>query len=142
MPPRLPPLDEKTLLRLRGLMRNLHAQDARAVPLGDLMSVAGQLSPEVGLTIDLEASRELGHPMVVLRVPPTAQSDERLLRLSRREREIVALIAEGLANKQIAQRLHLALATVKDHVHRILEKTGLANRAAVAAVYRSAHPAI
>jgi DNA-binding NarL/FixJ family response regulator len=50
-----------------------------------------------------------------------------------REREVAALVAEGLSNKQIAARLFISLATVKDHVHRILKKTGLPNRAAVAA---------
>lgn len=141
MPPRLPPLNDQTLARLRELMRDLHQQDARAIPLGDLMSMADRLSPDAELTIDLEASRELGHPMVVLRLPIAGQHDDRLARLSRREREVVSLIADGLANKQIARRLHLALATVKDHVHRILEKTGLSNRAALAAAYRAAYPA-
>lgn len=141
MPPRLPPLNEQTLARLRDLMRDLHEHDARAIPLSELMSMADRLSPDVGLTIDLEASRELGHPMVVLRVPSDVPRDDRIARLSRREREVVALIADGLANKQIALRLHLALATVKDHVHRILEKTGMSNRAALAAAYRAAHPA-
>ncbi len=140
MPPRLPPLNEQTLTRLRALMRELHERDARKIPLHDLLSMAGQLSPDAGLTIDVEASQELGHPMVVLRVPHEAKTDQRLAHLSPREREVVALIADGLANKQIAGRLHLALATVKDHVHRILEKTGLSNRAAVAAAYRSINP--
>ena len=141
MPPRLPPLNEQTLARLRVLMRDLHKRDARSVPLHDLMSVAGQLSPDAGLTIDVEASQELGHPMVVVRVPPETRADRRLAKLSPREQEVVALIADGLANKQIARQLHLAVATVKDHVHRILEKTGLSNRAAVAAAYRSCYPA-
>jgi hypothetical protein len=47
------------------------------------------------------------------------------------------LTADGLGNQQIVRRLSLAVTTVKDHVHRILTKTGLPNRAAVAAVYRS-----
>jgi DNA-binding NarL/FixJ family response regulator len=49
---------------------------------------------------------------------------------------ICALVTEGLSNKQIAARLHIALATVKDHMHRILAKTGLPNRAAVASAWR------
>ena len=140
MPPRLPPLDSQTLAHLRGLMRDLQTRDARTVPLGDLVSAADRLSPEVGVTIDVEAARDLGHPMVVLRVPSTSEPDGRLAALSKREREVVALIADGLANKQIAHRLHLALATVKDHVHRILDKTGLSNRAALAAAYRASPP--
>jgi DNA-binding NarL/FixJ family response regulator len=42
--------------------------------------------------------------------------------LTAREREIVGLIDEGLSNKQIAGRLNIELATVKNHVHRVLEK--------------------
>jgi two-component system, NarL family, nitrate/nitrite response regulator NarL len=43
--------------------------------------------------------------------------------LTAREREIVELIQQGLANKAIAARLHVELATVKNHVHNILERS-------------------
>ena len=39
--------------------------------------------------------------------------------------------------KEIAAGLHIALGTVKDHVHNMLEKTGLANRTALATTFRS-----
>ena len=58
-------------------------------------------------------------------------------RLTRREREIVALIDEGLSNKQIAQRLSIELATVKNHGHHILEKLGVARRTEAAAAIRN-----
>jgi len=48
--------------------------------------------------------------------------------LTPRELEIVHLIAEGLANKQIAKRLHLSLYTVKNHVHNIIEKLQVKSR--------------
>lgn len=54
-------------------------------------------------------------------------------RLTRRETEIVGLITEGLANKEIAQRLHIATFTVKSHVHNILEKLELESRLQIAA---------
>jgi len=50
-------------------------------------------------------------------------------RLSPREAQIVRLIALGLSNKVIADQLHIALGTVKNHVHRILAKTSLRRRA-------------
>ena len=53
-------------------------------------------------------------------------------RLTRREREIVALIDEGLANKEIASRLQIELPTVKNHVHHILEKLGARGRSEAA----------
>ena len=48
--------------------------------------------------------------------------------LTRRERDIVKLIADGLSNKEIAGRLNLATFTVKSHVHNILQKSGLHTR--------------
>jgi len=48
--------------------------------------------------------------------------------LTRREREIVRLIADGLSNKEIATSLHIELPTVKNHVHNILEKLRVGRR--------------
>jgi len=48
--------------------------------------------------------------------------------LTAREVEICRLIAEGLSNKEIAQQLDLSLYTVKNHVHKILEKLPVNNR--------------
>jgi two-component system nitrate/nitrite response regulator NarL len=59
-------------------------------------------------------------------------------RLTAREREIVELIANGLVNREIADRLGIELCTVKNHVHNILDKLGVTNRAAVAAFARAA----
>jgi DNA-binding NarL/FixJ family response regulator len=56
--------------------------------------------------------------------------------LTGREREIIALISEGLSNKEIAERLHIATYTVKSHVHSILRKLGLDTRLQVAASTR------
>ena len=56
--------------------------------------------------------------------------------LTPREREIVALIDHGLSNKQIARELHIELATVKNHVHSILQKLQVDGRGAAAAAVR------
>src|SRR6266403_3563259 len=48
------------------------------------------------------------------------------------ERSQIQLIAEGLTNKEIAQRLRLAEGTVKVHLHHIYRKLGIANRTALA----------
>ena len=53
--------------------------------------------------------------------------------LTNRESQVLALIAEGLANKEIAARLHISENTVKTHVRHILEKLGLRSRAEAAA---------
>jgi DNA-binding NarL/FixJ family response regulator len=54
------------------------------------------------------------------------------VRMTKREREIIVLIAEGLSNKEIAQRLNLSTYTVKSHIHNILEKMALHSRLEIA----------
>jgi len=51
--------------------------------------------------------------------------------LTDRENEIALLVRQGLSNKEIAQRLHISPATVKNHVHNILEKLELTSRGAI-----------
>jgi DNA-binding NarL/FixJ family response regulator len=48
--------------------------------------------------------------------------------LTSRECEVLSLIDEGLSNKEIAVRLHIEVATVKNHVHNLLEKLHVASR--------------
>ena len=48
--------------------------------------------------------------------------------MTAREREILALVLQGKDNQNIASEMHLALSTVKVHVHNILQKSGQANR--------------
>jgi len=57
------------------------------------------------------------------------------VRMTKREREIILLIAEGMSNKGIAQRLNLSTYTVKSHVHNILEKMALHSRLQIATHY-------
>jgi DNA-binding NarL/FixJ family response regulator len=57
-------------------------------------------------------------------------------RLTSRERGIVALIDEGLSNKQIATRLGIEVCTVKNHVHHVLEKLEVTRRSQAAARLR------
>jgi len=57
--------------------------------------------------------------------------------LTEREAQIAALVADGLSNKAIASRLSIELATVKNHVHSILEKLRVHSRGEAAAKLRS-----
>jgi two-component system nitrate/nitrite response regulator NarL len=58
--------------------------------------------------------------------------------LTNRERQVIDLLGEGLSNKEIATRLHIAVHTVKSHVHNVLEKLALRSRLEVAAFTHAA----
>lgn len=55
------------------------------------------------------------------------------VRLTNRERQVISLLGEGLSNKEIATRMHIAVHTVKSHVHNVLEKLALHSRLEVVA---------
>jgi DNA-binding NarL/FixJ family response regulator len=55
------------------------------------------------------------------------------VRMTPRERQVVALIGEGLGNKEIAAHLHIATHTVKSHVRNVMEKLALHTRLQIAA---------
>jgi DNA-binding NarL/FixJ family response regulator len=57
--------------------------------------------------------------------------------LSRREQQLLRLLCAGLTNKEIANQLHLSEHTVKNHVHRILRKSGATDRVELIDLYRS-----
>ena len=59
------------------------------------------------------------------------------VRMTQREREVIALIAVGLSNKEIAQRLNIASDTVKSHVRNVMEKLALHSRLQIAAYAHS-----
>ena len=134
----LPQLDRSALQQLRQVVKSMRSASKRSLPLSGLVTLAASRPPGTAITIDFEASRDLGHELIVVRVPAPLipEPDRRLAPLSPREREIAGLVARGFRNKEIAARLSIASSTVKDHVHHILQKTGLRNRAAVAAACR------
>jgi DNA-binding NarL/FixJ family response regulator len=66
-------------------------------------------------------------------LPPEAM-DGPLGGLSRRELEVLALVAEGLTNRNVADRLVLSEHTVNRHVANILRKLGLTSRTAAASL--------
>lgn len=55
--------------------------------------------------------------------------------LSQRQAEVLALVSEGLQNKQIAHRLGISEATVKAHISKAIQMTGCQNRVGLALLW-------
>jgi DNA-binding NarL/FixJ family response regulator len=126
-------LDDYVYEALRAGASGFLLKDASAGELADAVRVVaagdGLLAPSVTRRLIAEFAR-LGAP----RTPER----KNLKDLTDRETEVLALVARGLANAEIATRLFVAEQTVKTHVSRILMKLGLRDRAqAVVFAYES-----
>ncbi len=98
----------------------------RLVAAGDAM-----LSPSVTRTL----IQRFGADPAVLR---RAAAEESVRALTDREREVVAEVARGSSNAEVAARLFMSEATVKAHVSRVMAKLGAGNRVQVAITARDA----
>jgi DNA-binding NarL/FixJ family response regulator len=87
----------------------------RVLAIDDFLEAVGRVA-RGGSAID---------PEVVLRLMDRRNGNDRLAALTARERELLALIAEGRSNAAIGGRLFLSQKTVDTHVHSILLKLGL-----------------
>jgi two-component system, NarL family, nitrate/nitrite response regulator NarL len=105
------------------------------VPTAALDDLTASFPIPVVIEIDWDRSRSEGHPMIRIRTS-TAARDRLLERLSPRQQSVVRLLEEGLTNADIAVRLGISIATVKDHVHDVLSQTGFKRRAALVAALR------
>ncbi|MGB3482981.1 MAG: response regulator transcription factor [Mycobacterium sp.] len=74
-----------------------------------------------------------------LRAPAADPVSDCSLSLTRREREVLSLLTEGLDNRTIATRLFIAEATVKFHLHNIMDKFGVHKRAALVSAALRGH---
>jgi DNA-binding NarL/FixJ family response regulator len=75
-----------------------------------------------------------------LPTPPSTRERERSP-LSQREREIVALVAQGFKNKEMAEKMFISEQTVKNHLHNIFDKLGVSDRLELAlyAIHNNLH---
>ncbi|MFD3943254.1 response regulator [Streptomyces sp. NPDC058579] len=123
-------LDEYVYDALRAGASGFLLKDASAEELAHAVRVVASgdalLAPHITKRLIAEFSRVTAAPRVPLK--------DRVGDLTERETEVLALIANGLSNAEIAARLVVAEQTVKTHVSRILVKLGLRDRTQ-AAVY-------
>jgi DNA-binding NarL/FixJ family response regulator len=54
------------------------------------------------------------------------------VRMTKREKEVIGLLSEGMSNKEIGHRIHVSIYTVKSHIHNIMEKLALHTRLEIA----------
>jgi DNA-binding NarL/FixJ family response regulator len=73
--------------------------------------------------------------------PQSAPRDRERSPLSQREREIVALVAQGFKNKEMAEKMFISEQTVKNHLHNIFDKLGVSDRLELAlyAIHNNLH---
>ncbi|MEM7272732.1 MAG: LuxR C-terminal-related transcriptional regulator [Actinomycetota bacterium] len=116
-------IDDGARAELGRLVDRIRNEPAR-LPLEELASLSRR-----SLTVDVDNAGAT--PVVYVRPAP----HHALARLSPREREVVALLAGGFSNEQIASALFVSLATVKDHLHSVFTKTGLSSRTQVVAAW-------
>lgn len=94
---------------------------------------------------DVAAGRSLLDPAATARVLErlrdgnAPRADERLASLTEQERRILDLIGEGLTNRAIGERLHLAEKTIKNYVSGLLSKLGMERRSQAAAYVARLH---
>ncbi|WP_017593188.1 response regulator [Nocardiopsis potens] len=101
----------------------LKAGDPRELIAGVHALAAG------GAYLSAEAAAHMTRRMAAARPDPAADTAaRRIAALTPRERQVLALLAQGLPNAEIARRLHLAEDTVKTHVSAILTGLGATNR--------------
>jgi DNA-binding NarL/FixJ family response regulator len=116
-------LDDYVYEALRAGASGFLLKDASAAELADAVRIvaAGDalLSPSITRRLIAEFSRLGG---------PRAPSRKRLADLTERETEVLALVARGLSNGEIAAELVVAEQTVKTHFGRVLMKLGLRDR--------------
>ncbi|MGV9416482.1 response regulator [Streptomyces sp. NPDC003674] len=121
--------DEEALLD--SIMAGASGYVLKQIRGSDLVSAVRTVAAGQSL-LDPSATARL---MARLRGGPQQREElDELPGLTDREREILALIGEGLTNRQIGQRLYLAEKTVKNHISRLLAKLGVERRIQAAVI--------
>jgi PAS domain S-box-containing protein len=136
------PVDfEYRIIRPDGRVRRLHSRaELIADPDGNALRLTGTAQDVTELHAAAEVlhqtASDLGRRAAELqRAPGRRRRDDLAGSLTARQVEILALVAQGLSNAEIASRLYLTESTVKWHVRKILRALGVSNRAQAVARY-------
>lgn len=128
-------VDPTVLSALSEALDDLRQKPHRPIPDGVLKALAPLAATGAELKIDLDASKVIGTPLVTVHSAPTHHV--LFAPLTPRQKQVADQIIEGRSNKEIAMEFGISVATVKDHVHAILQRLGLPSRQAVIAASRS-----
>lgn len=132
--------DESILGALRAGARGYLTKDAgRAELAAAVRAVArGQstFAPEVGALL-VNSLTGSGKQQPLQQETPAASLSSRFPSLTRREADVLALVADGLSNGEIAATLFVSVATVKTHINAIFAKLAVRDRAQAIALVRS-----
>ncbi|WP_323189400.1 LuxR C-terminal-related transcriptional regulator [Kitasatospora sp. NBC_00240] len=99
-----------------------------------VMLASVRVAMALGLVVGVAAARSVA-------VKSAPQSSEPETPITRREREIAGLVAKGLPNKDIAERLVISPRTVETHVQNVLTKLGFTSRTQIARLFAGQQPA-
>jgi two-component system, NarL family, response regulator LiaR len=141
-PAKRPEADIDVLLLESPLVSEVVLAAADGPPVIALQDGAYQAGAEESLLFGASAvlpkSASLAELTRAIEEASRQRSSEALRELTKRQREVLRLLAEGLDNMQIAARLGISLRTARAHVSSVLERLGVENRtqAAVTAVRR------
>jgi pimeloyl-ACP methyl ester carboxylesterase/DNA-binding CsgD family transcriptional regulator len=116
----------------------VHARDDEVVPISEGRLLASRIPGAEFVEVDSRNHILLEHEPAWTRFQeavlsfliPGAEADRKIFNaLSSREREVLALMADGLSNSRIAERLHIGEKTVRNHASNLFDKLGVRSRA-------------
>lgn len=128
-------VDAEVVDALKNALDDLRETPQTPIPVSVIEALAPLAARGAKLKIDLEASRTIGAPLITI----VGQGEDPgfLAPLTPRQREVARLIIAGKSNREIAKEFGISIATVKDHVHAVLQRLNLRSRRAVMAAARA-----
>ena len=119
-------LDEYVYAALRAGARGFLLKDAGSALLGQAIRAAADGEALIAPNVTLRLLTAFAGSSEAAALPPPIEP------LTAREEEVLAVVARGLSNSEIAAELHVTLSTVKTHLASLMSKLGVRNRVEIA----------